>query len=287
MKAVLLLSFLALACAAQASSLTAALREYKDHPEYDIPSTLQETLPLDSVLPDNRDYESPELVEPRFVASREGVVTQVQTGAKADEKFVGLAMDAVNAVGNFAMDKMGVPEDSTGRKVFNAVSDPVGTAIDMGADAMGVPEDSPLRTAAHAGSFLLCFGPDTPVTMADGSAKPIQAVLPGDMTQGGKVKAIMKFATLGARMYSYKGVVVAGGHKVLENGAFVAVRNSFFGVALNETVATVFDLTTSAHRIYVGDITFADFDEVDQSAVPRVAALEAGVLQSLAAAITA
>ena len=242
---------------------------------------------------EHNDLTAPAPLEPleqaaepmRFAEARTMATTQAQTGtstslkartkARAKVQFLGYLADAVNIGGNFIMDKMGVDPDSTGRKIFDAVTDPVGTAVGMGMDALGVPEDSPLRTAADLATYAVCFAGDTPITMADGSTKNAADIVIGDVTKGGRVTGTMQFAAPSV-LYEYRGVVVAGHHKVLENGEFVAVKDSAAAVVSNRVETVVFDFDTTEHLIFVGDVTFADFSEVQ--AMPEVDQMETNEL---------
>ena len=119
------------------------------------------------------------------------------------------------------------------------------------------------RQAPNGGCFLA----GTLVLMSDGSARPIEELVPGDSTAGGTVRATVQVhCHAAAPVYSYRGVTVTGNHAVLDStsGRFLPVSSAagFALVPLSDlpfggSVAgtpysdVVFDLITSEHRIFV------------------------------------
>ena len=125
--------------------------------------------------------------------------------------------------------------------------------------------------------------------MADGTARPIEELVPGDSAAGGTVRATLQVHyRAAAQLYSYKGVTVTGNHAVLDRAAGRFVRVSAaqgasvvddsdlsFGGSVAGTPYSdiVFDLITSKHRIYVYTksgpgatvVEFADYEEVDEA----------------------
>lgn len=111
-------------------------------------------------------------------------------------------------------------------------------------------------------AFGMCFGPDSPVDMADGSKKAIKDIILGDKTKGGEVVSV-RYAIAPPKMFSYLGVVVTGIHAVNENGKWIRVQDSRLAEPLDNPTNAVFDLVTTSHRIWINGIEFADDFETD------------------------
>lgn len=115
--------------------------------------------------------------------------------------------------------------------------------------------------AVNTISNIFCFHPDTLINMADGTTMPIHAIQVGDTVQGGIVIATTR--AIGHDFHWYKGVLVTGKHAVKENGTWLRVEDSKIGRLLPKYVEIVHSLVTSDHRIWVGDVEFADQHEND------------------------
>ena len=77
-----------------------------------------------------------------------------------------------------------------------------------------------------------------------------------DYTKGGLVESTMKF--LPTTIYDYKGVRLSGSHCVKEEGQFIEVENSKYGI-LTDRIEPVYTLVTSEHRIFINGIEFGDY----------------------------
>lgn len=76
-----------------------------------------------------------------------------------------------------------------------------------------------------------CFDTGTKFYMQDGSLKEIQNIVPGDiMLYGGLVELIIKSIGDKEQWYDYKGTIVTSAHSVLENGNWLLVKDSIYGV---------------------------------------------------------
>ena len=104
-----------------------------------------------------------------------------------------------------------------------------------------------------------CFIKGTMVKMADDTEKEISLIKLNDYTKGGRVEAIMQ--GLPQIIYDYKGVKVSGTHWVNEEGQFIEVENSKYGI-LTDQIERVYTLITSEHRIFINNIEFADYLQV-------------------------
>jgi hypothetical protein len=108
------------------------------------------------------------------------------------------------------------------------------------------------------GGGSYCFDPSTPIQMANGSTKEIKNIQLGDDTKGGEVTGVFQFKA-SDDIHNYKGVTVAGGHYVKENNEFIMVKDSPLAVKIDK-IPVVYSLDTSARRIFIKDIEFADYN---------------------------
>ena len=107
-----------------------------------------------------------------------------------------------------------------------------------------------------------CFAPDTQITLANGSLKPIAGAEVGDiLADGSVVTAVMEFAN-NEPLYDVSGVLVTGGHIVYKDGVPVLVRDSGAARSLVET-DRVICLNTSSHKIVINGVVFGDWEELD------------------------
>jgi len=104
----------------------------------------------------------------------------------------------------------------------------------------------------------MCFDPNTPIQMADGSEKKIKDIKLGDDTKGGEVTGVFQFKAAD-EIHNYKGVTVAGSHFVKEDGKFIMVKDSPLAVKIDR-IPVVYSLDTSGRRIFINDIEFADYN---------------------------
>ena len=108
-----------------------------------------------------------------------------------------------------------------------------------------------------------CFLPNTPITMANGSTKPIKDVDIGDeVAKGGKVFATGKF--LVDNLHDYKGIKVSGSHMVNEDGNWTRVEDSKHGKPLGDDEHIVYVFGAENRRILINNILFTDYFEVPE-----------------------
>jgi hypothetical protein len=113
-------------------------------------------------------------------------------------------------------------------------------------------------SSGESGYGGFCFDPSTPIQMADGSTKEIKNIQLGDDTKGGEVTGVFQFKA-SDDIHNYKGITVAGGHYVKENNEFIMVKDSPLAVKMDK-IPVVYSLDTSARRIFIKDIEFADYN---------------------------
>ena len=108
-----------------------------------------------------------------------------------------------------------------------------------------------------------CFVKGTPITMADGSTKPVEQVDLGDkVAEGGKVFAAGRFLT--EELHDYEGIKVSGSHMVNEDGTWVRVRDSEKGKPLGDDEHTVYVFGAEHRRILINGILFTDYFELPE-----------------------
>lgn len=112
---------------------------------------------------------------------------------------------------------------------------------------------------------VFCFAAGTPITMEDGTKKPIEDVAIFDKCdKGGMVDGTG--VVLSYDVYDYKGVKVTGSHAVYEDDKWIRVQDSPIAVPikLDEPIKT-YIVNNENHILMVGDIRFADYGEVTDS----------------------
>jgi hypothetical protein len=110
----------------------------------------------------------------------------------------------------------------------------------------------------------ICFLAGTPISMMDGSTRPVESVELFDaMLEGGMCNG--KGQSLAGDVYHYNGVYVTGTHAVLEDGKWIRVKDSKQAIMLDAGMQVVYILNNENHRIIVNGITFSDFEEISGS----------------------
>ena len=108
-----------------------------------------------------------------------------------------------------------------------------------------------------------CFVAGTPITMADGSTKPVEQVdLRDEVAVGGYVFATGKFII--DNLYEYKGIKVSGLHMVKEDGKWMRVMDSKHGVSLGDDEHVVYVFGSEYRRILINGIEFTDYFEISE-----------------------
>lgn len=147
----------------------------------------------------------------------------------------------------------------TGEKPVEAAKAGVGSAVGT---YVGTAVAGPIGgfIGGTIGS-LFCFAPDTEILMADGSTKQIADLnLGDDVLYGGIVTGKGECYT--EELYSYKGTQVTGTHAVLEDGAWIRVRDSASAEKLDIDLATVAPITTVKHILVTKQFVSADLHEI-------------------------
>ena len=122
-----------------------------------------------------------------------------------------------------------------------------------------------LAVATGGLSEVFCFAEGTPITMADGTTKPVEEIDLFDVCQvGGMVNG--KGVVLAEDIYDYEGVLVTGSHAVYEDDKWIRVKDSekSIPVELDEPIK-VYIVNNEDHVLIVNEIIFADYGEVTDS----------------------
>jgi len=230
--------------------------------------------------------------EPSDVEQARGYLGMAQTGVNAlvgtdlaksafgsALKNVGGGLGAVNAglsAYNIAQRKQRKQEKGRGTaKDLEAASKVAGKSATGStlASAIGEGLGALLRSIIGEGAAILsgglseifCFAEGTPITMADGTTKPVEQIDLFDVCEGGGM-VNGKGVVIAEDIYDYEGVMVTGGHAVYEDNKWIRVKDSEKSilVALEEPIK-VYIVNNEEHVLIINDIIFADYGEVTDS----------------------
>jgi hypothetical protein len=150
-----------------------------------------------------------------------------------------------------------VKVSGTWKAMFNSGIEFISTAAGFG-DATG---NTSSGTPGSGGGG--CFLAGTPITMADGTTKPVELVdLRDEVAVGGYVFATGKF--LIDNLYDYKGIKVSGEHMVKEDGRWMRVKDSVHAVSMGDDEHVVYVFGSEYRRIIINGIEFTDYFEISE-----------------------
>jgi hypothetical protein len=120
-----------------------------------------------------------------------------------------------------------------------------------------------------------CFPPDTPITMADGSVRPLSSIRIGDRLAAVKgeypiVTSLFEFDGAKTKMVRFPGsdVVVSGQHFVFYDSLGIWLEaEQHPDTVPAPSVPKLLCLNTSTHVLRVGEHLFSDYDETSDSQV--------------------
>lgn len=133
--------------------------------------------------------------------------------------------------------------------------------------AWGAEQQAAAQRAAGAQKSGKCFADWNMVLMDDNSLKRISDIHLGDRVfGGGEVLEVRSYSDKesGFQLYDYLGADLTGSHAVYEDGKWVRVRDSKYGIKVNRIVETVLTLVTENHKIVVENCVFSDDMETDR-----------------------
>lgn len=129
---------------------------------------------------------------------------------------------------------------------------------------------------ADAQRASACFAEGTYLEMADGTSKKVEDIRIGDsLIAGGVIHRLdVSMLTTPEDLYNYEGVIITGGHAVLEEGRWVRVRNAKLSAPFEGTVELVYNFANELHLISAGNVIFSDLEETDDYSLSDDEALE-------------
>ena len=108
----------------------------------------------------------------------------------------------------------------------------------------------------------LCFEENTLIQLNNsGHSKRISKLKLMDNIKGGYVLGIIQIYDTWWNLYNYNNVIVSGGHLVYED-KWIRVENSKISIPIKKK-CSLYCLITSSHNIFIKDIKFKDFQEID------------------------
>jgi hypothetical protein len=112
-----------------------------------------------------------------------------------------------------------------------------------------------------------CFDKNTIIKMNDGSEKKISQIKNGEiLLNNNKVTGIIKVETKGSIMYHLNNIYVSDSHKIIFNNKWICVSEHPNAIKCNNYIEPyLYCLNTSNKNIYIKDMVFSDWDEIDKN----------------------
>lgn len=111
-----------------------------------------------------------------------------------------------------------------------------------------------------------CFDGNTLIELECGEKVPIKYLkLNSILNDGGRVTSLLKLKKGNNVMYNYNGVIVSGGHQVLENWEWKEVYESDYGIELDieqHEDKYIYCINTTTHKVIINNTVFADWDTI-------------------------
>ena len=112
---------------------------------------------------------------------------------------------------------------------------------------------------------FLCFGPETPIMLKDGSKIPMKDLKLGDeLYTGIKVTSLYHVDGQYVPIYNLYGIVVSGSHKVKFMSNYIRVDKHPDSHALSFRLPRLVCINTDKHTFFLNGIEFLDFIESDK-----------------------
>jgi len=117
-----------------------------------------------------------------------------------------------------------------------------------------------------------CFDKNTVIKMNDGSEKIISKIKNGEiLLNNNKVTGIIKVETEGSVMYHLNNIYVSDSHKIIFNNKWICVSEHPNAVKCNNYIEPyLYCLNTSNKNIYIKDLIFSDWDEIDTTDIFQI-----------------
>ena len=109
-----------------------------------------------------------------------------------------------------------------------------------------------------------CFGKDTTIELLCKNTKRIKDINIGDILHDGSVvTCTIKFNAKHQTLFILFDVIATGDHRVLLNNEWIYVKNHPASIVIKNTEKYVYCLNTSSKKIIINNITFSDWDDID------------------------
>lgn len=139
--------------------------------------------------------------------------------------------------------------------IAGTIANPIGAQLNKAKDI--------IKNPAKAISNAFCFEANTPITMDDGSQRPISQLYIGAETKGGVVVSLRTAKAESGTRYLYKGIRTTAKHAVKEDGKWIRIEDSSHS-GLMAGSGIVWSIVTDKHRVWINGIEMADEHETDR-----------------------
>ena len=113
-----------------------------------------------------------------------------------------------------------------------------------------------------------CFRENTKIKLLDKPTKLIKDINIGDILHdGSEVTCTIKFNALNQELFNLFDVIVTGYHRVLFDNEWIYVKNHPKSILIKNTEKYVYCMNTSSKKIMINNITFSDWDDIDNNAL--------------------
>ena len=141
--------------------------------------------------------------------------------------------------------------------IFLAISIPLAIIVAVLTDVMHITSSRIPK--------LKCFDPNTELSVSfSNETKSIKNIKIGERLQGNNtILGKILLSSDNEDMYHYKGIIVSGSHRVLENNEWIYIKDSRFSkIYLNYPYPYIYCLITANKRINIQNVEMLDWDEV-------------------------
>lgn len=116
-----------------------------------------------------------------------------------------------------------------------------------------------------------CFFGDTQIKLQNGNKVKIKDLDVGMILENNNiVTAKMKLAFINKDIYNLGNVLCTGEHKVLYDNNWIEIKNHPESILTNKKSDYLYCINTSNKTIIINDITFADWDELNNSEIEEI-----------------
>ena len=151
-----------------------------------------------------------------------------------------------------------------------SVAIPLGIMVSFFTNVLHIYPENPIPDIPSPPS--ICFDGNTLLHMSDQKYKKMRLIQVGDkLYDGSMVTAKMKFDARHVNMYDLYGVKVSGSHMVKYKNFWLHVRNHPDAKQLHHYYEQcIYCINTTSKTIHVGDICFADWDDLYEKSLHKI-----------------